>query len=192
MRYLILLSFVALLSGCMSDDWRAAIAQERVLMAENTQRAQEAQIERGQSADSDRRNAQTRLEALQAQQSIVAGQAMVANAGAQTAIVMSNNETLLLVAEQIVQATRPDYTPLYAGMTGMVVVIVVWMLANARRPVQAATVAPPAPTRVVYQSAHACAWQRPDGTIILRRLADGCERVYTPGDEFYGKLMGEG
>jgi len=176
----------------MSDDWRAAIAQERVVVAENVRTAQNAQIDRGQAADSDRRDATTLLQALQSQQAIVAGQAAIANADSETAIAISDNETLLLVTDKIIQASQPDYSPLYVIVAMMLAGVLVWPVVSGRRAAQATTEAQaPAPQspRVVYQSRHACAWQQPDGTIILRRLSDGCERVYVPGDEFYQRLL---
>lgn len=202
MRYVILVLLMILLSGCADDPWRAALAAEHAAIAANSQAQTTAQISQAQSADSDRRNAQTRLEGLQAQQAIVAGQAVIANAGAQTAIVASNNEALIAVAEQIAQAAKPDYSPLYGAMAGLVVVAVVWIVVHGRtRGVQATQPAalptpqtPPSPTQptIVYQTDHAFAYRLPDGTIVLHRYSDGCERAYAPGDEFYQRLLAGG
>ena len=192
MRYLSFLVLMVLLVGCVEPDpMRAAIANERSIQATNSQAAQHAQIERAQQADTDARNAQELLQALQAQQAIVAAQAAQAQAQSQTAIVASNNQALVLVADRIAETTRPDYKPLYASMAAFVVVGVVYIVANARRPVVVAP-EPPRPPRVVYQSNRACAWLRPDGKIILRRLSDGSERVYLPTDEFYSRLLAGG
>ena len=191
MRYLYLVLLMMLLVGCAPDPMRAAIANERTIQATNSQAAQQAQIERAQQADTDTRNAQELLQALQAQQAIVQAQAAQAQAQGQTAIVQSNNEALVMVADRFVEASRTDYRPLYAGMAALVVIVVVYIVANARRPIQPVA-PPPNPPRVIYQSNRACAWLRPDGTIILRRLADGCERVYMPGDEFYSRLLAGG
>ena len=195
MRYIYLIVLVFLVVGCVEPDpMRAAIAQERSIQATNSQAAQAAQIERAQQADTDTRNAQELLQALQAQQAIVAAQAAQAQADSQTAIVISNNEALVLVADKIAAASRTDYRPLYAGLAAVVVVVVVWLVVNGRRPVVVAPELPqpPQPPRVVYQSNRACAWLRPDGAIILRRLSDGCERVYLPTDEFYNRLLAGG
>ena len=195
MRYLSLILLMFLVVGCTEPDpWRAAIAQERSVIAHNAQAQTAAQISVAQSAEADRRNAQTRLEALQAQQALVASQAVIAQADAQTAIVASNHEALVMVADRIVEATRPDYRPLYAGMASIVVVVVVWLVVNGCRPVVVAPELPqaPQPPRVIYQSNRACAWLRPDGKIILRRLSDGSERVYLPTDEFYSRLLAGG
>lgn len=191
MRYIYLFLLMFLVVGCAPDPMRAAIANERTIQATNSQAAQAAQIDRAQQADADARNAQELLQALQAQQAIVAAQAAQAQANSQTAIVMSNNQALVLVADRIAQASRTDYTPLYVVIAALVVVIVVYIVANARRPVQPLVASPQAhrPPRVVYQSGRAVAWQQPDGTIVLRRLADGCERVYLPGDALYARLL---
>jgi len=177
---------MVVLSGCMSDDWRAAIAQERVIVAENNRSHQAAQIDQTQSADSDRRDATAMLLALHAQQAIVAGEAVIADADSQTAIVESNNKTLVLVADRIIEATRPDHRPLYAGLCAIVVIIVAWLV--LRRPRPAEPVTPPRPRRVVYRTRHAIAWLLTDDTIILHRYRDGREIVYLPGDEMYSRL----
>ena len=182
MRYISLIVLAALLSGCLAPDpMRTAIANERTIQANNSQAAQAAQISQSAQADTNARNAQAMLQALQAQQAIVAGQAAIAQADAQTAIVTSNNATLVLVAEQIAEASQPDYTPLYAGMAALLVVVVVWLLVNRRRTAQ--------PVRMLFQTQYACAWQLPDGSIVLRRLADGSERIYLPGEPMYQRLM---
>jgi len=175
---------MVVLSGCMSDDWRAAIANERVIVAENNRTAQAAQIDQTQSADSDRRDATAMLQALQAQQAIVAGEAVIADADSQTAIVESNNKTLVLVADRIIEATRPDHRPLYAGMAALVVVIVTWLFVRRPRPAQT----PPGPRRTIYRTRHAIAWLLTDDTIVLHRYRDGRERIYLPGDEMYSRL----
>lgn len=178
MRYLYLILIMVVLSGCMSDDWRAAIAQERVLVAENVRTAQNAQISQAQSADSDRRNAQAMLQALQAQQAIAAGQAAIAQADAQTAIVMSNNEALVLVADRIAQASQTDYTPLYVGLAALVVIVIALY---GPRPCNA--------MKLLFRSKHAEAWLLPDGNIHLRRLTDGRSKIVTPKDSMYQWLL---
>lgn len=106
-------------------------------------------------------------------------------------IAISHDQTLLALTDKIIEATRPDYGPLYAGMAAGVAVVIACVLTNARRPVVVAPQAPaPQPTVVIFQTAQAVAWQSPDGTITLRRLVDGCERVYFPGDEFHTRLIG--
>ena len=64
-------------------------------------------------------------------------------------------------------------------MAALVVVVVVWLIVNGRRP---------AP-RLLFQSEYAAAWQMADGTIHLRRLNDGKTRVYLPSDQMYSKLL---
>ncbi len=184
MRYIYLVLLMVVLVGCVEPDpMRAAIAQERSIQATNSQAAQAAQIERAQQADTDARNAQQLLQALQAQQAIVAAQAAQAQAQSQTAIVESNNQALVLVADRIAEATRPDYTPLYVGIVALVVIVVVWVIVNGRR--GSSVVAP----RLLFRSPHAEAWLLVDGTIHLRRLSDGQARVYLPSDELYNKLL---
>ena len=188
MRYLILVLLMFFLVGCVPPDpMRAAIAQERANNAAVAANNSAAQIERGQSADSDRRDATALLQALQAQQAIVAGQAAIADADSQTAIVESNNETLVLVADRIAEASRTDYTPLYAGMAALVVIVVVWLL--VRRPKSAQPVVPPSPRRVVCRTRHVIGWLLTDDTIVLHRYRDGREIVYLPGDEMHEKLL---
>lgn len=191
------------LTGCTDDPWRNALAAQHEAIAVNSQAQTSAQINQAQSADSDRRNAQTRLEVLQDQQAIVAGQAVIAQAGAQTAIVVSNNETLVLVAEQIAQAAKPDYGPLYGAMTALVLVAVVWIVVHGRRApgrtqgvsaTQPATPEPSAPTQptIVYQTDYAFAYRLPDDTIVLHRYSDSKERVFLPADPFYQRLLAGG
>ena len=180
MKYIYLIVLMFCLVGCAPDPMRAAIANERSIQANNSQAAQQAQIERAQQADADARNAQELLQALQAQQAIVAAQAAQAQAQSQTAIVESNNQALVLVADRIAAASRTDYRPLYAGLAALVVVVVVWLIVNGRKPI--------AP-RLLFRSAHAEAWLLVDGTIHLRRLSDGQARVYLPSDELYNKLL---
>lgn len=194
-KYLFLISIMVVLAGCADDPWRNALAAQHNAIAANSQAQTTAQIDQAQSTDADRRNAQARLEALQLQQSIVQGQAVIAHADAQAKIAISDNEALIAVADKMIEATRPNYNPLYAAMTAITIVIIAWLIVNGRRPIQPtaeAQSAPPAPQspRVIFQSTYASAWQQPDGTVILRRLADGCERIYTPADPFYSKLIG--
>ena len=200
MRYIYLVLLMFLLVGCVGEDpWRAALSQQQSVAATNAQASTAAQIERGQSADSDRRDATALLQALQAQQAIVAGQAAIADADSQTAIVASNNETLVLVADRIAEASRTDYTPLYAGMAALVVIVVVWLL--VRRPLSPEQACAPVagaidwrptgkPPIIVWQTRHAVAWLLPDETVILHRYRDGRELVYLPGDEMHSKLIG--
>lgn len=184
MRYIYLVLLMVVLVGCVEPDpMRAAIANERTIQANNSQAAQQAQIERAQQADTDARNAQELLQALQAQQAIVAAQAAQAQAQSQTAIVQSNNEALVMVADRIAEASRPDYTPLYVGIVALVVVAVVWMLVNGRKP------SLPTAPRLLFHSASAEAWLMIDGSIHLRRLHDGQARVYLPSDAMYNKLL---
>lgn len=182
MRYIYLVLLMVVLVGCAPDPMRDAIAHERRIQADNAQVAQSAQIERAQQADADARNAQALLQALQAQQAIVAAQAAQAQAASQAAIVESNNEALVMVADRFVEASRTDYRPLYAGMAALVVIVVVWLVVNGRKPVTAAP-------RLLFRSQHAEAWLLVDGTIHLRRLRDGQARVYLPSDSMYSKLL---
>jgi len=200
MRYLILILLMVVLSGCVGEDpWRAALSQQQSVAATNAQASTAAQIVRAQQSDTDARNATALLQALQAQQAIVAGQAAIADADSQTAIVASNNETLVLVADRIAEASRTDYTPLYAGMAALVVIVVVWLF--VRRPLSPEQACAPVagaidwrptgkPPVIVWQTRHAVAWLLPDETIILHRYRDGRERVYLPGDEMHSKLIG--
>lgn len=183
MRYISLILLMVVLVGCAPDPMRDAIAHERRIQADNAQVAQSAQIERAQQADADTRNAQALLQALQAQQAIVAAQAAQAQAQSQTAIVESNNQALVLVADRFAEASRTDYTPLYVGIAALVVIAVVWMIVNGRR--GSSVIAP----KLLFRSAHAEAWLLVDGTIHLRRLRDGQARVYLPSDELYNKLL---
>jgi len=191
---------MVVLSGCVGEDpWRAALSQQQSVAATNAQASTAAQIVRAQQSDTDARNATALLQALQAQQAIVAGQAAIADADSQTAIVASNNETLVLVADRIAEASRTDYTPLYAGMAALVVIVVVWLF--VRRPLSPEQACAPVagaidwrptgkPPVIVWQTRHAVAWLLPDETIILHRYRDGRERVYLPGDEMHSKLIG--
>lgn len=183
MRYIYLVVLMFFVVGCAPDPMRDAIAHERRIQADNAQVAQSAQIDRAQQADTDARNAQALLQALQAQQAIVAAQAAQAQAQSQTAIVASNNEALVLVADRFAEASRTDYTPLYVGIAALVVIVVVWLVVNGRR--SSSVVAP----KLLFRSAHAEAWLLVDGTIHLRRLSDGQARVYLPSDDLYAKLL---
>jgi hypothetical protein len=184
MRYIYLVLLMVVLVGCVEPDpMRDAIAHERRIQADNAQVAQSAQIERAQQADTDARNAKELLQALQAQQAIVAAQAAQAQAQSQTAIVESNNQALVLVADRIAEASRPDYTPLYVGIAALVVVAVVWLVVNGhRRP----SVAAP---KLLFHSKHAEAWLLGDGSIYLQRVHDGRAKMLLPGDELYNKLL---
>ncbi|MEO8270348.1 MAG: hypothetical protein ABI557_11560 [Aureliella sp.] len=174
MRYIYLVLLMVVLVGCVEPDpMRAAIANERTIQANNSQAAQAAQIDRAQQSDTDARNAQAMLLALQSQNAIVQGQTAQAQALAQ-----------IEIARTIAEASKTDYTPLYAGMAALVVIIIAWLLIVARRPV-VQSVAP----RLLFQSAHAEAWLMVDGSIHLRRLSDGQARVYLPGDAMYAKLL---
>jgi len=186
-----------LLVGCNGDPWRAAIANERNIRAENSQALTAAQISQSTQAQADARNAQALLQGLQAQQATTAGQAVIAQAGAQTALVVSNNETLVLLADRIIEATRPDHRPLYAGLCAIVVVIVTWLFLRrpprqARGPLSSPELVEGRPVGkspiVVYQTRHAIAWLLPDETIVLHRYRDGREIVYLPGDAMYSRL----
>jgi hypothetical protein len=183
MRYIYLFLLMFLVIGCAPDPMRAAIANERTIQATNSQAAQQAQIERAQQADADARNAQELLQALQAQQAIVAAQAAQAQAQSQTAIVASNNQALVLVADRIAEASRTDYTPLYVGIVALVVIVVAWMVVIGCKP------SPPIAPRLLFRSAQAEAWLLVDGTIHLRRLSDGQARIYLPSDELYARLL---
>ena len=156
MKYLLLFVGLLVLAGCMSDDWRAAIAQERVVVAENVRTAQNAQIERGQQSDMDRRDANAMLLALQAQNAMVQGQTAQAQALAQVEI-----------ARTIAQAAKPDYMPLMVAMGCVTLLIVVWLLAVARR--RPVAVAP----KLLSASTRYEVWRLPDNTIEYHRLADG-------------------
>lgn len=174
MKYLLLIVGMVMLSGCVQEDpWRAALANERQVQAANSQAATQANIERAQQADTDARNAQAMLLALQSQNAVVQGQTAQAQALAQVEI-----------AKTIAEASRTDYTPLYAGMAAIALIVIVWLVVNGRRPA-AQSVAP----RLLFQSQHAEAWLMVDGSIHLRRLNDGQARVYLPGDALYTKLL---
>ena len=206
MRTLSLIVLMVVLVGCTidADPMRAAVAHERTSRADNAQLAQVAQVAQAQSADADRRNAQAMLQAWQAQQAIVAGQAAVAHSSAISSIVASTNETTLLLADKMIEAAKPDYRPLYGAMAGLVVVAIVWTIVHGRKAVVvAAPTARPMGTRVpepaqqtdkpvvVYMTEHAFAYRLPDEdeTIILHRYRDGKERIYLPTDPFYQRLL---
>ena len=202
MRTLSLIVLMVVLVGCTidADPMRAAVAHERTTRADNAQAQTAAQISQAQSADADRRNAQAMLQAWQAQQAIVQGQAVVAHSSAISSIVASTNETTLLLADKMIEAAQPDYSPLYGAMAGLVVVAIVWIIVYGRKAVVvAAPTAPamPEPAQhtdkpvVVYMTEHAFAYRLPDEdeTIVLHRYRDGKERVYLPADPFYRRLL---
>lgn len=184
MRYLLLILLMTLVLGCTRPDpWRAALAQQQSAAASNAQASTAAQISQAQAASDDARRAQELLQALQAQQAIVAGQAVKAQADAQTAIVASNNAALVLVADRIAEVSRIDYTPLYAGMAALVVVVVVCIVVHGRKPTT------PIAPQLLYQSVNARAWLTADGTVHLHRFSDGQTLVYLPGHEMHTRLL---
>lgn len=186
MKYLLLVIGVAMLSGCVQDDpWRTTLANERAVTAANSQAVTASNIERAQQADTDTRNAQAMLQALQAQQAIVAAQAASAQAQSQTAIVASNNAALVMVADQIAQASKPDYTPVYVVIAGIVIIIVVWVVVNGRKPSRQ-PIAMPTPLLAPNGTE---AWLMPDGTVRWRRLSDGRVKVLLPEHEMYSRLL---
>jgi hypothetical protein len=154
MRYTYLVVLMFFVVGCAPDPMRDAVAHER-----------------RQQADTDTRNAQAMLLALQSQQAIVQGQTAQAQALAQVEI-----------AKTIAEAARPNYMPLYAAMFALVLIVIVWLLVNGRKPVAASP-------RLLFRSQHAEAWLLVDGTIHLRRLSDGQARIYLPSDDLYAKLL---
>ena len=162
MRHLTLIVLMVVLVGCVQEDpWRAALANERQVQAANSQAATQANIERAQQADTDARNAQAMLLALQSQQAIVQGQAAQAQAMAQV-------ETVRVMAE----AKRSDNT------LAIVVVIVaglvcgVWIVTKQR-----VNPAVPVGPKLLYSSARYEAWLLPDNTVEYHRLTDGQVRV---------------
>lgn len=186
MRYLTLIVLMVLLLGCVEPDpMRAAIANERTIQANNSQAAQAAQIERAQQSDVDARNAQALLQALQAQQAIVAAQAASAQAESQTAIVASNNQALVLVADRIAAASKPDYTPLYVGIGALTMIALAWILVRGRKPV----IQPIAVPRLLPSPAGTEVWLHPDGSIQWIRLSDCKVKMLQPGDQMYRRLL---
>ena len=191
MRYTYLVLLMFLVIGCAPDPMRAAIANERTIQASNSQAAQAAQIERAQQADTDTRNAQQLLQALQAQQAIVAAQAAQAQAQSQTAIVQSNNQALVLVADRIAEATRPDYTPLYVTLTLVTVLIIVYMLLAAFRPkqeAQAPKLIAPMP-KLLPSPPGTELWLYPNGELQQIWIEPFDSRILAPGDPMYRKLL---
>lgn len=187
MRYIYLVLLMVVLVGCAPDPMRAAIAQERSIQATNAQASTAAQISQAQAAQDDARRSQELLQALQAQQAIVAAQAAQAQAASQAAIVESNNQALVLVADRFVEATRPDYTPLYVGMTLVSVLIVAYMLIVVRRPVQRPEIAPmpkllPSPPGTEL-------WLYPNGELQQIWIEPFDSRILAPGDPMYRKLL---
>ncbi len=177
MRYIYLVSFIVfLVVGCAPDPMRAAIANERSIQANNAQAAQQAQIDRAQQADTDARNAQELLQALQAQQAIVQGQAAQAQALAQVEI-----------AKTIAQAAKPNYTPLYVAMLLVSVLIVAYMLIIVRRTSPRSEIAPmpkllPSPPGTEL-------WLYPNGELQQIWIEPFDSRILTPGDPMYRKLL---
>lgn len=133
MKYLTLIVVVWLLVGCAEPDpMRAAIAQERANNAAVAANSSAAQISQAQQADADARRAQENLQALQERNAIVQGQSIIASSSMVSGIVASNNQTMLVLADKMIEASRPDYTPLYVlfGVLAVVVVIVVVIIAR--------------------------------------------------------------
>ena len=192
MRYIYLVLLMVVLVGCVEPDpMRAAIANERTIQATNSQAAQAAQIERAQQADADARNAQALLQALQAQQAIVAAQAAQAQAASQAAIVESNNQALVLVADRFVEASRPDYTPLYVTLTLVTVLIIVYMLIAAFRPkqeAQAPKLIAPLP-KLLPSPPGTELWLYPNGELQQIWIEPFDSRILAPGDPMYRKLL---
>lgn len=189
MRTLALILLMVVLVGCTidADPMRAAIAHERTSRADNAQSAQVAQISQAQSADADRRNAQTMLQALQAQQAIVQGHAAIAQADAQIAIAISNDAAMIAVADLIVEATQPDYTPLYVGMALVTTLIVAYMLIVVRRTAPEPELVPmpkllPSPPGTEL-------WLYPNGELQQIWIEPFDSRVLAPGDPMYKKLL---
>lgn len=178
MKYLSLILIAFLLVGCGADDpWRNALASEHAAIAANSQAQTAAQINQAQQSQTDARNAQELLQTLQAQQAIVAAQAAQAQAQSQTAIVASNNEALVLVADKIADASRTDYTPLYAGMAALVIVAVVWIVVNGRKNAMPT----PSPRLLPHDKVPVgCnGWLLPDGRVQLEDVATGRNRLLT-------------
>ena len=146
---------------------RAAIANERSIRAENSQAHTNAQITQAQQAQADARNAQELLQALQAQNAIVQGQTAQAQALAQVEI-----------AKTIAEASRTNYTPLYAILVAAVVIV---LALYGPRPRNA--------MKLLFRSAHAEAWLLPDGSIHLCRLRDGKIKLVKPGHEMHTWLL---
>ena len=193
MRSFVAISLLCLLlSGCVQEDpWRAALANERQVQAANSQASTQANIERAQQADTDARNAQARLEGLQTQNAIVQGQAVVAHSNAISSIVASTNETTLLLADKLIEATRPDYTPLYVTLTLVTVLIIVYMLIAAFRPQQEA----PAPKiiapmpKLLPSPPGTELWLYPNGELQQIWIEPFDCRILAPGDPMYRKLL---
>ena len=192
MRYLSLILLMVVLVGCVEPDpMRAAMAQERSIQATNSQQAQAAQIDRAQQADTDTRNSQARLEGLQTQNAIVQGQAVVAHSNAISSIVASTNETTLLLADKLIEASRPDYTPLYVTLTLVTVLIIVYMLLAAFRPkqeAQAPKLIAPMP-KLLPSPPGTELWLYPNGELQQIWIEPFDSRILAPGDPMYRKLL---
>lgn len=186
-KLLIAAALAAILTGCTvePDPWEAAISTEKENRAVIELETNRARIDQAAQARAD----QTNLQALQAHQAAVQAAGQIAQANAISAVVASNNQTVLAVAQITAAAAQTDYTPVYVGMTLITVIIIAYMLIAVRRPAQAAQAPnwrmlpnPPAGT-----SARLLA----DGTIYLTNLQTNATRAVMPGESIYPLLRGD-
>jgi hypothetical protein len=182
--WIIAAALAAILAGCTTtpDPWEAAIATEKANRATIELETNRARIDEAGQARAD----QTNLQALQAHQAAVQAAGQIAQANAISAVVASNNQTVLAVAQVVGAASKTDYTPVYVGMTLVTVIIIAYLLIAARRPAHAAQAPtwrmlpnPPAGT-----SAQLCG----DGTIYLTNLQTGATRLVRQHESIYALL----
>jgi hypothetical protein len=179
-QFLIAAALVAILAGCTTqpDPWASAISAEKANRATIELESNRAALQ-----------TQTNLQALQAHQAAVQAAGQIAQAQAISAVVASNNQTVLAVAQITAAAAQTDYTPLYVGMVLVTMIIIAYLLIAARRGAQAAQAPtwrmlpnPPAGT-----SAQLCG----DGTIYLTNLQTGATRLVRPSESIYALLKGD-
>jgi len=115
------LIIVIALSGCADDPWRNALAKGQSTLAENSL------ADRAES-----RSVNANIQTLQERNAIVAGQAAVASSNAISSIVASNNQTMLVLADKLIEARRPDHTVLYVVLAVLAVVVVLVVVIVAR------------------------------------------------------------
>lgn len=169
MRSFVAISLLLLmLTGCVQEDpWRAAIANEKNVMAANSQASTQANLERAQQSDADARYAQAMVLALQSQQAIVQGQAAQAQAMAQV-------EVVRVMAE----AKRSDNTLAIVIVVVLGVVAGVWIVSRTRLQPDYPIPSPRLLPRDKVPMGMA-GWLLPDGRIQLEDMGDGRRRLLT-------------
>lgn len=134
MKYLSLIVVILSLVGCTvdADPMRVADAKVKTGQSDIAVSQNNAQISQAQQADADARRAQDNLQALQERNAIVQGQSIIASSSMVSGIVASNNQTMLVLADKMIEASRPDYTPLYVLFAVLAVVVVIVVVIVAR------------------------------------------------------------